>query len=60
MVFQVDNHKLFGEPITWLQMCGGTARAWIAIQTAHVALLLVDSQHGIGSFETAHSLSTFQ
>lgn len=31
----------------------GIARTWKAIDTAHVALLLVDSQHGIGPFETA-------
>lgn len=31
----------------------GIARTWKAIETAYVALLLVDSQHGIGPFETA-------
>lgn len=31
----------------------GIARTWKAIETAHVALLLVDSQHGIGPLETA-------
>lgn len=31
----------------------GIARTWKAIDTAHVALLLVDSQHGIGPFETS-------
>lgn len=30
----------------------GIARTWKAIETAHVALLLVDSQHGIGPLET--------
>jgi tRNA modification GTPase len=30
----------------------GIARTWKAIETAHVALLLVDSQHGIGDQET--------
>jgi tRNA modification GTPase len=29
----------------------GIARTWKAIASAHVALLLVDSQHGIGAFE---------
>ncbi len=29
----------------------GIARTWKALETAHVALLLVDSQHGIGDFE---------
>lgn len=29
----------------------GIARTWKAIASAHVALLLVDSQHGIGTFE---------
>ena len=29
----------------------GIERTWKAIETAHVALLLVDSQHGIGPFE---------
>lgn len=31
----------------------GIARTWKAIETAHVALLLVDSQHGIGAQEKA-------
>nr|WP_047518525.1 tRNA uridine-5-carboxymethylaminomethyl(34) synthesis GTPase MnmE [Methylophilus sp. Q8] len=31
----------------------GIARTWKAIETAHVALLLVDSQHGIGDQEKA-------
>jgi tRNA modification GTPase len=31
----------------------GIARTWKALETAHVALLLVDSQHGIGAFENA-------
>lgn len=31
----------------------GIARTWKALDTAHVALLLVDSQHGIGAFENA-------
>lgn len=31
----------------------GIARTWKAIETAHVALLLVDSLHGIGPLETA-------
>jgi len=31
----------------------GIARTWKAIETAHVALLLVDSQHGIGPQEKA-------
>ncbi|SDK72462.1 tRNA modification GTPase trmE [Methylophilus rhizosphaerae] len=31
----------------------GIARTWKAIDTAHVALLLVDSQHGIGPFENS-------
>lgn len=31
----------------------GIARTWKAIETAHVALLLVDSQHGIGPLEIA-------
>lgn len=31
----------------------GIARTWKAIETAHVALLLVDSQHGIGLQEKA-------
>lgn len=31
----------------------GIARTWKAIETAHVALLLIDSQHGIGPLETA-------
>lgn len=31
----------------------GIARTWKALETAHVALLLVDSQHGIGDFENA-------
>jgi tRNA modification GTPase len=31
----------------------GIARTWKAIETAQVALLLVDSQHGIGPYETA-------
>jgi len=31
----------------------GIARTWKAIETAHVALLLVDSQHGVGAQETA-------
>lgn len=31
----------------------GIARTWRAIETAHVALLLVDSQHGIGAQEKA-------
>jgi tRNA modification GTPase len=30
----------------------GIARTWKAIETAQVALLLVDSQHGIGPYET--------
>lgn len=30
----------------------GIARTWKAMETAHVALLLVDSAHGIGPFET--------
>jgi tRNA modification GTPase len=30
----------------------GIERTWKAIETAHVALLLVDSQHGIGPFES--------
>lgn len=29
----------------------GIARTWKAIESAHVALLLVDSQHGVGEFE---------
>jgi tRNA modification GTPase len=31
----------------------GIARTWKAIETAHVALLLVDSQHGVGAQEKA-------
>lgn len=31
----------------------GIARTWKAVETAHVALLLVDSQHGIGAQEKA-------
>lgn len=31
----------------------GIARTWKAIETAHVALLLVDSQHGVGEQEKA-------
>ncbi len=31
----------------------GIARTWRAIETAQVALLLVDSQHGIGPYETS-------